>query len=74
LSLQKAALPQHGSTSPTKRTIVRFDAGDTIGRMPAQNVAVFFPPAPPAVPFVVFPESAQITHNFQGSVGFGFRF
>jgi len=42
--------------------------------MPAQNLALFFPPPPPAFPFVVFPESTQIRHNFQGSVGFGFRF
>ena len=59
---------------PSKRTIVRFDAGDTIGRVPVQNLALFFPPPPTAVPFVVFPESPQIRHNFQGSVGFGFRF
>jgi len=59
---------------PSKRTILRFDAGDTIGRIPAQNVTLFFPPPPTAVPFVVFPESIRITHNFQASVGFGFRF
>ena len=59
---------------PTKHTIIRFDAGDTIVRVPVQNLALFFPPPPPAFLFVVFPESTQIRHNFQGSVGFGFRF
>jgi len=59
---------------PSKRTIIRFDAGDTIVRLPARNVAAFSANAPPAFPLVVLPESAQITHNFQGSVGFGFRF
>lgn len=59
---------------PSKRTIIRFDAGDTIVRLPARNVAAFSATAPPAFPLVVLPESAQTTHNFQGSVGFGFRF
>ncbi len=51
---------------PTPRTIVRFDAGDTIVRFqaagPTQNFTstVFTP--------------AKTTHNFQASIGIGFRF
>jgi hypothetical protein len=51
---------------PTPRTIVRFDAGDTIVRFkevgPTQNFtsSIFTPSA--------------TTHNFQASIGFGFRF
>jgi hypothetical protein len=59
---------------PTKRTIIRFDAGDTIVRLPARNVAAF--QASPATVFslVVVPATAETRHQFQGSVGFGFRF
>jgi hypothetical protein len=60
---------------PSKRTIIRFDAGDTIIRLGARNVAAFQVNAPsPAFGSVVLPMFAQTTHNFQGSVGFGFRF
>ncbi len=60
---------------PSKRTIIRFDAGDTIVRLPTRNVAAFQLNSPfPASSLVVVPVSAQTTHNFQGSVGFGFRF
>ncbi len=56
---------------PSPRTIVRFDAGDTIVRFGARRVAatssVFTVP-------VVFSVGAETTHNFQASVGFGFRF
>lgn len=58
---------------PSKRTIIRFDAGDTFVRLPA-NLAAFSTTALPPFPLVVLPASAQTTHNFQGSVGFGFRF
>jgi hypothetical protein len=51
---------------PTKRTILRFDAGDTV---------IYFRDTGPDV----FANSTittlrQTTHNFQASVGFGFRF
>lgn len=51
---------------PTPRTIVRFDAGDTI---------VHFKEAGPTALFgsTVF-TPRQTTHNFQASFGFGFRF
>lgn len=56
---------------PSRRTIIRLDAGDTIIRFGDRKVAassdVF------AVP-VVFAVPARTTHNFQGSIGFGLRF
>ena len=51
---------------PTSRTILRFDAGDTV---------IHFKAAGPTAQFgssVFTPR--QTTHNFQASVGFGFRF
>ena len=60
---------------PSKRTIIRFDAGDTIVRLPTRNVAAFQLDSPfPASSLVVVRASAETKHNFQGSVGFGFRF
>ncbi len=60
---------------PSKRTIIRFDAGDTIVRLPTRNVAAFQLNSPfPASSLVVVSLSAETKHNFQGSVGFGFRF
>jgi len=60
---------------PSKHTIIRFDAGDTIIRLGARNVAARDPsPALTGFGVVVIPVSAQTKHNFQGSVGFGFRF
>ena len=59
----------------SKRTIIRFDAGDTIVRLPTRNVAAFqlnSPFFPSSLVVVLVP--AQTTHNFQSSVGFGFRF
>lgn len=51
---------------PTARTILRFDVGDTI---------VHFDKAGPTAGFgSVVTTPAQTTHNFQASVGFGFRF
>jgi hypothetical protein len=62
---------------PTKRTIIRFDVGDTIVRLSDRNVpGVFNPPpgilAPSFVTIIRAP--AETTHNFQGSIGVGFRF
>jgi hypothetical protein len=61
---------------PSRHTIIRFDAGDTIIRLGARNVAATQPAIPAASPFhlVVIPVSAETTHNLQASVGFGFRF
>jgi hypothetical protein len=60
---------------PSKRTIIRFDAGDTIVRLPARNAAAFQVNSPgPAFNVVVLPAAAQTKHNFQGSAGVGFRF
>ncbi len=60
---------------PSKHTLIRFDAGDTIVRFGARNVAaVQVSPFSGAPSLVVFPVSAETKHNFQGSVGFGFRF
>lgn len=54
---------------PSPRTIIRFDAGDTILRSGSHNVPVQTP-----IFDVVVPVPDRTTHNFQGSVGFGFRF
>jgi hypothetical protein len=62
---------------PTKRTIIRFDAGDTIVRMSERTIPVVLGRgggilAPIFLTVVRAP--AETTHNFQASVGFGFRF
>jgi hypothetical protein len=60
---------------PSKRTLFRFDAGDTIVHFSQRNVAVFqsnpsfFP-----MGLVVYPVPAETKHNLQASAGFGFRF
>jgi len=62
---------------PTKRTIIRFDAGDTIVRLSERNVSGVFNPAPGVLSpsFVtIIRAPAETTHNFQGSIGIGFRF
>ena len=59
---------------PTKRTIIRFDAGDTIVHLPARNVAAFQTNAPTIFTLVVVPRSSEVQNHFQASVGFGFRF
>jgi Outer membrane protein beta-barrel domain len=57
---------------PTKRTIIRFDAGDTIVRLGERNVPLVVSPGGFFVSVIRAP--AKTTHNFQGSVGIGFRF
>jgi outer membrane protein with beta-barrel domain len=61
---------------PTKRTILRFDAGDTIIRLSERTVSATLNPAPRLSPSYVtaIRVPAETTHNFQGSIGFGFRF
>ena len=62
---------------PSRRVVVRVDAGDTIVRLGERRVAVARDDAPrdsvPASAAVV-PVARETTHNFQGSVGVGFRF
>lgn len=54
---------------PSAQTFVRFDAGDTILRTGAHGVPVL---TPNRATVIFIP--GETTHNFQGSVGFGFRF
>jgi len=62
---------------PTKRTIIRFDAGDTIVRLRERNVSGVLNPPPgvlaPSI-LIVIRSPAETTHNFQGSIGIAFRF
>lgn len=60
---------------PSAHTAVRFDAGDTVLRTRAHNVPaeIQFSPSGPVF-LTVLASPAATTHNFQGSVGFGFRF
>ena len=58
---------------PTARTIIRFDFGDTIVRLSERNVSAAFNRI--GLPrLAVSPVPAETTHNFQGSIGMGFRF
>ncbi len=57
---------------PTKRTIVRFDVGDTIIRLGERNVSGSFNLFPSFVTVLRVP--AETTHNFQASIGIGVRF
>lgn len=54
---------------PSARTLLRLDAGDTLLWARAHNVTVRTPTSD-----LVVNTPARTTHNFQGSVGFGFRF
>lgn len=54
---------------PSKHTFVRFDAGDTMVRFGQRRAPVR---ASNSV-FIITVEG-ETTHNFQGGVGFGFRF
>jgi hypothetical protein len=60
---------------PSARTILRFDAGDTILRSGAHRVpatAQFSPTSPTFLTAATV--NAETTHNFQGGFGFGIRF
>ncbi|HZH29496.1 MAG TPA: outer membrane beta-barrel protein [Pyrinomonadaceae bacterium] len=62
---------------PTRRTLIRFDAGDTIIRMGEHRVPIVInsdPVSGAPVRVVVVNAPSETTHNFQGSLGFGFRF
>ena len=56
---------------PSKRTIVRFDAGDTMVHLPTRNMAAF---QTNSSSLVVISSPPETKHNFQAGVGFGFRF
>lgn len=62
---------------PSSRTLIRFDAGDTIIRLREHRVPIVLDPqsdtgAPARV--VVGLAPSETTHNFQGTIGFGVRF
>ena len=62
---------------PTRRAILRIDVGDTVVTFKERSVPTLINPLPGAgIPrrevIVAIPE--QSTHNFQVTVGFGFRF
>lgn len=60
---------------PSKNTLVRFDGGDTIIRYGARNVpATDVPPGGTPITPVIIPRGPETKHNFQGSVGIGYRF
>jgi hypothetical protein len=54
---------------PSKRTVIRIDAGDTMVRVGERTVPVAF-----STHLGALPVPAETTHNFQASVGFAFRF
>jgi hypothetical protein len=56
---------------PSKRTVLRFDAGDTIVRLGARSIRASSTAFPQGV---VVGVPAKTTHNLQGSVRFGVRF
>ena len=63
---------------PNKRLVVRFDAGDTILHFGERLAVTSVPALNPGVtiPFKIglLGAPAETTHNFQGSIGVGFRF
>jgi hypothetical protein len=61
---------------PTKRTLIRFDVGDTIVRLAKRNVSGVLSPLAGLSPsrLVVVGVPAETTHNLQINAGVGFRF
>ncbi|HEY9401061.1 MAG TPA: hypothetical protein VIQ24_00105, partial [Pyrinomonadaceae bacterium] len=62
---------------PSRRTLIRFDAGDTIIRLGEHRVPIVInsdPASGAPRQAVVVTAPSETTHNFQGSIGFGFRF
>lgn len=62
---------------PSARTIIRFDAGDTIVRYGARIVPIVIDPGGGSTSFarvVAVPAPAQTVHNLQLGAGVGFRF
>lgn len=60
-----------GELYPSKNTIIRFDAGDTIIRFGDRRVAAS---SSTLSGLVVIPVAAETKHTFQASIGFGYRF
>lgn len=56
---------------PSKRTVLRFDVGDTIIRFGQRS---FIAPSTTVTGGVIVAVPADTTHNLQGSIGIGFRF
>jgi len=61
-----------GEIYPTKRSIIRFDVGDTMIRFGDQREVAARNPSTGEL--VVVPRAAETRHNLQASVGVGFRF
>ena len=61
---------------PTRRTLIRFDVGDTIVRLAERSVSGILNPAAGLSPssLVVVRVPGETTHNLQVSAGIGFRF
>lgn len=62
---------------PTKRTIIRFDAGDTMIFLGDRNIPAVFNPAEGVLApslLTIIRAPAETTHNFEFNVGVGFRF
>jgi hypothetical protein len=59
---------------PTSRTIIRFDFGDTIVHQSERDVSTIFTRNGTQPRLAVWRLPAETTHNFQGSIGIGFRF
>jgi hypothetical protein len=57
---------------PSRRTVVRFEAGDTAIRHP-ELFEVVFPGVPGEPPFVQLARPAKFKHNFQFTAGVAFR-
>ncbi len=57
---------------PSRRTVVRFEAGDTAIRHP-ERFEVIFPGGSGEPPFVQLARPAKFKHNFQFTAGVGFR-
>ena len=55
---------------PSKRTVIRFDVGDTIVRFEERRVPLIFSP----LGLVALPVAAETKHNLQATIGVGFRF
>jgi hypothetical protein len=53
---------------PSRRTVIRFDAGDTIIHYGARSVEGF------SLRMLILTSPPETRHNFQFSTGFGFRF
>lgn len=59
---------------PTSRTVIRFDFGDTIVRLSERDISTVFTRNGSQPRLATWRLPAETTHNFQGSVGIGFRF